>query len=339
MAHDPRREDYQRLALRFVRTIDPQDPAAAREFTDFGRRFAQERDSLPQTDADRAFHLVCRATELIDYKLPFAEPDQAAELIRHGQSLLDEALSLDEKCFDALRMKSDFAAGSDLQKADIGDEDIENLVIQQMEFCNIILLNKASEVSPEELARIRGILHTLQPHAEIIDCDYGDINLDRILNTHLFDFEKVATSARWIEAVEGDEDDLENEDEGEALEYGIGTFVYCRRKPFDMNKFDYLVTKKWPKSVIRCKGLSWFKDEADICYVFEQAGKQVSLRNAGQWYATMPADELKSFLAQNPKAQRDWDETYGDRMQKLVFIGQDMDREAIERDLDFCLAD
>ena len=106
MAHDPRREDYQRLALRFVRTIDPQDPAAAREFTDFGRRFAQERDSLPQTDADRAFHLVCRATELIDYKLPFAEPDQAAELIRHGQSLLDEALSLDEKCFDALRMKS-----------------------------------------------------------------------------------------------------------------------------------------------------------------------------------------------------------------------------------------
>ena len=262
-------------------------------------------------------------------------PQMYPDMAKDGRARLDSIVTV---C-DALRLRDEFAEGNDLMRQNLDEDDLASLVIQQVEFCNIILLNKASEVSPEELARIRGILHTLQPHAEIIDCDYGDINLDRILNTHLFDFEKVATSARWIEAVEGDEDDLENEDEGEALEYGIGTFVYCRRKPFDMNKFDYLVTKKWPKSVIRCKGLSWFKDEADICYVFEQAGKQVSLRNAGQWYATMPADELKSFLAQNPKAQRDWDETYGDRMQKLVFIGQDMDREAIERDLDFCLAD
>lgn len=260
-------------------------------------------------------------------------PQLYPNLAKDGVAKLDAIVTV----VDALRLRDEFAGGNDLTKKDLDEDDLASLVIQQVEFCNKILLNKASEVKPDELARIREILHTIQPHAEIVACDYCDIDLDTLVNTHLFDFEKVATSARWIEAVEADEDDLENEEEGEALEYGIGTFVWKRRRPLDMNKFDYVVTKKWPKSVVRCKGLCYFDNEKDTCYVFEQAGKQLSLKNAGQWYATMPADELAEFRKQNPDALRDWDDEYGDRIQKLVFIGQDMDREAIEKDLDYCL--
>lgn len=240
---------------------------------------------------------------------------------------------------DALRIRDEFANGNDLLGNDFGEDDLESLVIQQVEFCNKILLNKASEVSKEELAEVTKILKTIQPQAEIIPCDYGDVDFDKILNTHLFDFEEVATSARWIAAMEDDDDDLENEESGEALEYGIGTFVYRSRRPFDLSLFDEFIARKWPKTVIRCKGICYFRDEKDTCYVFEQAGKQVGLKNAGQWYATMPADQLKDFMAKNPGLQRDWDEKYGDRMQKLVFIGQNMDEAAITAELDKCLMD
>ena len=260
-------------------------------------------------------------------------PQMYPDMAKKGMAKLDAIVTV---C-DALRLRDEFAEGNDLTRQNLDEDDLASLVIQQVEFCNKILLNKASMVSPDELARIKGILHEIQPQADIVPCDFCDVDLDTLVNTHLFDFEKVATSARWIEAVEGDEEDLENEEEGEALEYGIGTFVWKRRKPLDMNKFDYIVAKKWPKSVIRCKGLCYFKGEEDVCYVFEQAGKQVSLRNAGQWYATMPKDELEQFKRQNPAVLRDWDDEYGDRMQKLVFIGQDMDREQIEKDLDYCL--
>lgn len=262
-------------------------------------------------------------------------PQMYPNLATEGRARLDAIVTV---C-DALRLRDEFAEGQDLTRDDLDDDDLASLVIQQVEFCNKILLNKASEVTPDELSRIRAILHTIQPKAEIIDCDYCDIDLDKIINTRLFDFNKVATSARWIAAVEGEEEDLENEEEGEALEYGIGTFVYTARRPFDMNKFDYIVTKKWPASVIRCKGLCYFEGERDTCYVFEQAGKQFSMRNAGQWYASMPAAELEEFRQRNPDALRDWDDTYGDRIQKLVFIGQNMDRKAITETLDYCLAE
>ena len=264
---------------------------------------------------------------------------------------------------DALRLKDEFEGGLNLTRPDIDEEDIENLVIQQIEFCNIVLLNKAAEVTPDELGRIRQIVRTLQPKAEIIDTNYGDVPLDKIIHTHLFDFETVATSATWIQEVErhdddDDDDDEEEEhehhhehehehhhhhhhhhhDEGEAEEYGIGTYVYYARRPFSLGLFDEFVARKWPKGIIRAKGICWFKDEQDICYVFEQAGKQVSLRNAGQWYATMPKAELEDFMQQNPGLRRDWDDQYGDRMQKLVFIGQHLDKELIARELDFCLA-
>lgn len=260
-------------------------------------------------------------------------PQMYPEYAKNGIAKLDAIVTV---C-DALRLRDEFAEGTDLTKGNLGEDDLASLVIQQVEFCNIILLNKADEVSADELVRIKAILRQIQPKAAIVPCNYGDVPIENIINTHLFDFEKVATSARWIEAVEGDEDDLENEEEGEALEYGIGTFVYTRRRPFLMTEFDQFIARKFPKSVIRCKGLCYFAEEKDMCYVFEQAGSQVSLRNAGQWYATMPKGELEEFKKNNPGAVKDWDPEYGDRIQKLVFIGQDMNRKEIEKLLDECL--
>ena len=251
---------------------------------------------------------------------------------------------------DTLRMRDEFDAGQLLIRPGIDDEDIENLVVQQIEFCNIVLLNKAAEVSPEELGRTRQIVRTLQPKAEIIECNYGDVDFDKILNTNLFDFDDVATSATWIQEVESgadthhhDHDEHHHEhhhdhdEEGEAEEYGIGTFVYFRRRAFDLRAFDNWVARRWPKGIIRTKGICYFDDEQDKCYLFEQAGKQVSLRDAGRWFATMPPDELREALERDAQLQRDWDDFYGDRMQKLVFIGQHLDKELIERTLDECL--
>ncbi len=299
-------------------------------------------------------------------------PQMYPNLATKGIARLDSVVTV----VDALRLRDEFSEGHDLYKKDMKEDDLASLVIQQIEFCNTILLNKSSEVSAEELGRIKAIIREIQPKAEIITCDYCDVDLDKLVNSNSFDFEQVATSAKWIAAVEGDEEEeeehehhhhhahdheeeendehehhhhdhdhchchhhhgLENEEEGEALEYGISTFVYKRRKPFDMTEFDQLVARLWPSSVIRCKGLCYFATEPDMCYVFEQAGKQVSLSQAGQWYATMPADELEQFKQQNPAAFKDWDDKYGDRMQKLVFIGQHMDREAIETLLDACI--
>lgn len=234
---------------------------------------------------------------------------------------------------DALRMQSEFACGEKLTKKSIADDDLENLVIQQIEFCNIILLNKASEVKPEDLGRIKSIIAALQPNAEIIPCDFCEIDLERILDTKMFDFDKVATSASWIDEIEGEG----HEGEGEVEEYGIGTFVYYRRLPFNLNKFDWFVAKKWPQNIIRAKGLCYFSDDTDKCYLFEQAGVQKSIKDAGYWYATMSDEELADMMKKDASLRRDWDKVYGDRMIKIVFIGQRMDREGIGTALDACL--
>ncbi|MDY5191687.1 MAG: GTP-binding protein [Bacteroidaceae bacterium] len=295
----------------------------------------------------------------------------AEPVTRYGIPELDCIVTV----VDALRMKDEFQSGEGLMNKHIGEEDIENLVIQQIEFCNIILLNKASEVDKHELERIRQIIRALQPKAEIIECDYGNVDLDRLLHTGSFDFNRVATSAAWIDEIEnhhGDEEDHEDEheehhhhedeheehhhhkdeheehhhhhhhhhhhdDEGEAEEYGIGSFVYYRRQPFDLGRFDHFVARKWPSNIIRAKGICYFKGEEDTCYLFEQAGKQVGLQNAGQWYATMPKEELEAMLNKDAGLRRDWDEQYGDRMQKLVFIGQHLNKESITQLLDECL--
>ncbi|MBR4659846.1 MAG: GTP-binding protein [Bacteroidales bacterium] len=235
---------------------------------------------------------------------------------------------------DSLRMKDEFALGEALSREDIGDDDLERLVIEQLEFCNIVLLNKASEVTPDELGLLRGVVKGINPTARVLECDYGDIDLDEIIYTGMFDFEEVATSAAWIAAVEGEE---EGEEEGEALEYGIDTYVYYRRPPLDLNKFDNMLARHWPKNIIRAKGLCYFWDEPQKCYLFEQAGRQMALRDAGLWYATMEEDAIEQMLERDAKFRRDWQLPYGDRMIKIVFIGQNLDRAEIDRLMDSCL--
>ena len=257
-----------------------------------------------------------------------------AKLLKYGAARLDAIVTV----VDALRMRDEFGLGDKLQEKHLDEEDLASLVIQQIEFCNIILLNKASEISKDELAHLKAVVRAIQPKAEIMECDYGNIELEKILNTQLFDFEKVATSASWIEAMQEEEHEHHHghhhehhhHHEGEALEYGIETFVYYRRKPISLTAFDEYVTSQWPKGVIRAK-------ETETCYLFEQAGKQFNITNAGQWYATMPDDERNALLERNPQLKADWDNKYGDRMQKIVFIGQKLDRAAIEAQLDKCL--
>lgn len=264
-----------------------------------------------------------------------------AKLLKYGAARLDAIVTV----VDALRMRDEFGLGDKLQEKHLDEEDLASLVIQQIEFCNIILLNKASEISKDELAHLKAVVRAIQPKAEIMECDYGNIDLEKILNTQLFDFEKVATSATWIEAMQEEEHEHHHDHhhehhhhhEGEALEYGIETFVYYRRKPMSLTAFDEYVTSQWPKGIIRAKGMCYFADETETCYLFEQAGKQFNITNAGQWYATMPDDERNALLERNPQLKADWDNKYGDRMQKIVFIGQKLDRAAIEAQLDKCL--
>lgn len=301
-------------------------------------------------------------------------PMMAPQVNRFGTVRLDSVVTV----VDALRLRSEFACGDSLAAVKPGEEELENLIIQQIEFCNTILLNKISEVSAEEANRIKAIIARIQPGARIIECDYADVDLCELIDTHEFDFERVATSATWIREIERPLDEIEEEEEhhhhhdhhhhdhhqdhhhnhhcddpdhchchhhhhhhhgeGEAEEYGISTFVYYRRQPFDLNKFDWFMAKKWPKEVIRAKGICYFSENTDITYLFEQAGVQKKLTDIGQWYATAPEEDLVKLMAANPDMMRDWDETYGDRMEKIVFIGRNMDRARITADLDACLA-
>lgn len=312
-------------------------------------------------------------------------PRLGEEYRKYGIARLDSIVTV----VDALRMQDEFGGGDSLTRKNIGEEDIENLIIQQIEFCNIILLNKASMVAPERLARLKAVIRTLQPSAKIIECDYAKVDLDELINTGLFNFERVATSAAWIREIERPGDEIEEEEEhhhhhhddddddddehehhhhhhdhddddddddndhdehehhhhhhhhhhegGETEEYGIGTFVYYRRPAFDIHKFDRFMATKWPKNIIRAKGVCYFAHNRDMSFLFEQAGSQKTLTESGLWYATAPEDELAEMMKREPGLVRDWDEKYGDRMQKLVFIGQHLDKEQLAHDLDECL--
>lgn len=259
---------------------------------------------------------------------------------------------------DALRLATEFGCGDNLVKEDLDEEDIENLIIQQIEFCNTIILNKVDEVTPEELARVKAIIKKLQPNADIIETNFGKVDVSELLNTNKFNFEQAATSAGWVAELESDvEDDDDDDDdhdhdheehehhghhhhhdESEVEEYGISSFVYYRRKPLKVNKFENFLDE-FPKSVIRAKGLIWLSDDDYMSYCFEQAGKQKTISEAGQWIATAPKSELKKILELNPDIQKVWDEAVGDRMTKIVFIGRDMDKKDIIAKLDDCLAD
>ena len=282
--------------------------------------------------------------------------DKRAKLAR-----LDNIVSV----VDVARMADEVGCGDNLVKDDIDEEDIENLLIQQIEFCNTIILNKVDTVTPEQLAKVKAIIRTLQPKAVMFETNYGEIDVDEILDTKRFDFEQASMSAGWIQELESfdneehhEEDDHEHEHhdhhdheeghhhghhhhhhhgEGEVEEYGIGTFVYYRRKPFAKEKFeDWL--DEMPKTIIRAKGIIWAAENNNDAYMFEQAGKQINISNAGQWVATAPRRVRAKMMKEDPTLVNDWDEEVGDRMIKVVFIGHDMDKEAIIESLDKCLA-
>lgn len=290
-------------------------------------------------------------------------PEMVPQFAMDGVPVLDCICAV----VDALRLRDEFDGGLALEHHIPKEEDLAALVTEQIEFCNIILLNKASEVSEEELTRIKSIIRAIQPTAPIIETNYCDVDLEKLLKTNLFDFDRTATSAAWIQEVEDashhhdhhddDDDDEEEEEEEEEhehhhhhhdhdhehgdhdhlAEFGIDTYVYYARKPFDLGLFDEFVAAHWPKNVIRCKGMCYFAEEYDMCYLFEQAGRQFNLRKAGEWFATMPKEELMQLMADDAQLRKDWDEQYGDRMQKLVFIGQHLDVKAIQTALDNCL--
>ncbi len=274
---------------------------------------------------------------------------------------------------DAARLAYEFGSGEDLVKDNIDEEDIENLLIQQIEFCNTIVLNKVNSVSEEELKKVKAVIRALQPVAKIIETNYAKVDVKEIIDTNSFDFEKAATSPAWVQELERDDNEAEDDnnrnheegheykeehhehdeelhhehesehhghhhhhhhDEGEAEEYGIGTFVYSRRKPFNRNKFEEFVNFHWRRNIIRCKGIVWFSDDKDMSYVFEQAGNQMQLGEAGLWIASAPEEERKELIRESPEIMKNWDEEVGDRIVKLVFIGQELEKEEIKKELD-----
>ena len=288
---------------------------------------------------------------------------------------------------DSLRLASEFGCGEDLVKEDIDDEDIENLLIEQIEFCNVIVLNKVDEVTEEQLNTVKAVIKKLQPTAKIIETNYAKVDVKEIMDTNNFDFEKITSSAGWIQELEKNEDNHDeheedeheedehehhaehhhehdehehehdhehhhehdddedehghhhhhhhdhNHEEGEAEEYGISTFVYTSRKPFAVEKFEKYINEEFPKTVIRCKGLVWFKSDYDMSYLFEQAGKQFKVSETGYWLASAPKEDLEQIVKNDPDALKDWDDEVGDRMVKLVFIGRKMDKDKIIEDL------
>ena len=291
---------------------------------------------------------------------------QELELIKNGK--LDNVVGV----VDAARLVDEFASGDSLLKKDeIEEEDIESLLIQQIEFCSTLIINKIDLVSESDLAKVRKVIQALHPGVKVIETSHGDVPVKDILATDSFDFDEVYASAGWCKALEegelgDDEDDDDDDDddhdhhehhhhehhhdheehedheqhhhehrhEGESEdEYGIGTFIYYRRTPFDRNRLRAYV-KNWPKDIIRCKGLAWFGDEYDMAYVFETSGRQLLCGPYGKWIASAPAAQRRQILASNPQIRADWDDSVGDRMVRLCIIGKNLNRKAIAADLD-----
>lgn len=280
---------------------------------------------------------------------------------------------------DAKRMADEFGSGKALLNDNLDEEDIENLLIQQIEYCTTIVLNKVDLVTDEEKAQVLEVIKALQPEAKIIETTHGDVSVSEILSTGRFDYERILESAGWIKAMEreGENTEHQHEDhhehhhdhdhdhdhehhhehgedcdchechchhhhhhgEGEAEEYGISTFVYENCKPFSRDKFETFVFAKWPKEVIRAKGLFWIIEDPETAYIFEQSGKQKTATDDGRWIACFPEYEREQILAMNPDIAAAWNPVYGDRVNKLVFIGRGMDKKAIIEALDACIAE
>ena len=317
------------------------------------------------------------------------EPLPIAQTLCLGDESLPKICRLDGivTVVDAQRMVDEFLGGQRLVEEDL-EEDVASLVIQQIEFCTTIVLNKVEGLTEDQLGLLRTVIHKLQPEANIIETNYGKVDVKDILDTGRFDFDRACSSIGWVQALEADapeedeeedhshcdhehghcvhdhdheHDDHEHEhhhhdhdhedgghghhhchhhhhgDHEHGEEYGITTFVYFRRPPFDQKKFEDFVNDAWPSSVIRCKGLIWFRDEPDTAYLYEQAGRQMTASPYGEWVAAAPAKRQAAERRVDKQLDAEWDDTYGDRMQKLVFIGQHMDKAAICAALDACL--
>ena len=276
---------------------------------------------------------------------------QELETIQNGT--LDNVVGV----VDAKRLVDEFASGDALLK-EKDEEDIESLLVQQIEFCSTLVSNKKDLVTEEQLKKVRAVIKAIHPDVKVIETDHGKVDVADMLATGSFDFATVYSSAGWCKALEEteehDDDDHDDDDhhhdhhdhehhhhehrhEGEEEdEYGIGTMVYYRRKPFDRNKLDYFV-RKWPRNIIRCKGIIWFEDDRDMALLFETSGQQIQLQVTGKWIASAPKHEMEKLLAENPNIEEAWDDLYGDRMIKLCIIGQDLDKKKIAEDLDSCL--
>ena len=287
---------------------------------------------------------------------------QAIEQIRNGR--LDNVVSV----VDAKRLVDEFSGGDTLLKKDMDEEDIESLLVQQIEFCSTLIINKKDLVTADEMKKVHAVVKALQPHVKVIEASHGDVAVEDILNTERFDFETVFESAAWVSHLErADEDDDDDDDhehehdehghhhehdhdehehehhhhehlhEGDDEdEYGIGNFVYYRRRPFNRDKLEEFAGR-WPRNIIRCKGVLWFSDEENMAYVFETSGRQISAGASGQWLASCSKKEQEEVLASEPKIRAEWDEKVGDRMVKLCIIGQKLDKDAVCRELDALL--
>lgn len=235
---------------------------------------------------------------------------------------------------DCARMYDEFNGGKDLLRDDIDEDDIESLLIQQLEFCTTVVLNKSDLVSKDQLEELKALVRSLQRDAKIVVADHGDVPMDELLDTGRFDFNRAYSSAAWIDAM----DHPEEHENPEVLEYDVTTFVYERRKPFDVDRFNEFL-QTWPETIIRCKGMFWCSQDPDMCYIFEQAGQQVSLTENGLFVASAPEDEKQKMIEESPELLEDWDPVTGDRMTKLCFIGRHMDKDALIAGLDACLVD
>lgn len=251
-----------------------------------------------------------------------------------GDERLPELCRLDNivTVVDAKRLVDEFMNGEKLLADNLDEDDIENLLIQQIEFCNTIVLNKVDEITRKEKEEVIQIIRHIQPEAKLIETNYGKVACSEIFNTNAFDFQKAGMSAGWIQAINEPE-----ESEPETEEYGIGTFVYQQRRPFIMRKFEDFANYEFPSNIIRCKGILWFKEKRAESYVFEQSGQQKNAVQLGRWVAASPKKERDAILAKNPKIKQNWDEKYGDRCIQLVFIGKNLDKKKLTGLLDACL--
>ena len=232
---------------------------------------------------------------------------------------------------DALRLAKEFNCGDNLIKDNIDEEDLERLIIEQLEFCDVIVLNKVSEISSDELKRVKAIIRQIQPKAKVIETDYAKIDIDEVIDNKLFDFEAVSMSAGWISALDNKE---EHDHSEEALEYGIETFVYYRRSPFNRKLFYNFMKKEWDRSIIRTKGVVYFTDELNMAYMFESAGNSKNIVPTGPWISDLSQEEQQVIMIANPDIMDEWDPEYGDKMIKIVFIGKDMNKDEIINKLD-----